>query len=298
MVALAEQLAYLGYKGVVVEPDKAAQRLMAAAEDENPFPVAMVGSCEGREEAQSMVARIRKDLGEDAPQFIMLCEIGCVVDREELEKANLHSYLTIPVNHGKLEGVLEEITGHLPDDNSLTDFELQVRNADEAEIVAVDDPNGSGDIPKTWVLLAEDNPINQKVACLMLAKIGYQVDVVVNGYEVLDAVAKKDYAAILMDVQMPEMDGLEAARRIRADDSPARDPMIPIIALTAHAMDTDRQRSLASGMDDHASKPIDSETIAEILSRHIGRPIPKAPPSNSTFVPDLESDHLRPTVRI
>ena len=298
MVALAEQLAYLGYKGVVVEPDKAAQRLMAATHDESPFPVALVGSCDGRQEAQSLVERIRKNLGNDVPQFILLCDLGCVVDREELDKANLHSYLTVPVHHGKLESVLGEITGQVPDKNSLTDFESQVKNAVDAEVVDGDDPNRSGHAQKMRVLLAEDNPINQKVACLMLAKIGYEVDVVTNGYEVLDAVAQKDYAAVLMDVQMPEMDGLEAARRIRADDSPARDPMIPIIALTAHAMDTDRQRSLAAGMDDHASKPIDSETIAEILARHIGRPARKALPETDAPVQDLEPVQMMPTVRV
>ena len=220
------------------------------------------------------------------------------MDREVLEKANLHSYLTLPIHHGKLEGILGEITGHLPDENSLTDFESQARNAVDADVVDVDSPHAGGDAPKTRVLVAEDNPINQKVACLMLNKIGYQVDVVVNGYEVLDAVAHNDYAAILMDVQMPEMDGLEAARRIRADDSPARDPLIPIIALTAHAMDTDRQRSLAAGMDDHASKPIDSETIAEILARHIGRPARQVRPESGTPVQDLEPVQMVPTVRI
>ena len=177
-----------------------------------------------------------------------------------------------------------------------------------------DGPSGAdiADKPdKPLVLLAEDNPINQKVACLMLAKIGYRVDVVANGHEVLDAVAQKDYAAILMDVQMPEMDGLEAARRIRADDSPARDPQIPIIALTAHAMDTDRQRSLDAGMDDHASKPIDSDTIAKILDRHIGvetpahvaaGPQPEPEPEVETrvtpAVEEFEPEHLVPTVRV
>ncbi|MEN8006555.1 MAG: two-component regulator propeller domain-containing protein [Candidatus Krumholzibacteriota bacterium] len=302
MVALAEQLAYLGYKGVVVEPDKAAQRLEAAARDESPFPVVLVGSCDGRKVARSMVARIRKVVGDDAPQFVLLCELGCVVDREDLEKDNLHSYLTVPVHHGKLEGVLGEITGQVPNHNSLAEFDSQVRNAVDAEVTGIDDPDGRGNARKTRILLAEDNPINQKVACLMLDKIGYQVDVAVNGYEVLDAVAQKDYAAILMDVQMPEMDGLEAARRIRAKDSSARDPLIPIIALTAHAMDQDRQRSLAAGMDDHASKPIDSETIAGILARHIGRPAPAAPPAalpaEDSPAKEVEPVHVVPTVRI
>jgi signal transduction histidine kinase/CheY-like chemotaxis protein len=278
LLALEEQLAYLGYKGVVVEPDKSAQRLKAAVEDESPIPVALIGSCEGRGKARATVDRIKQDLGEDAPQFILLCSVGCVVDRQELEKDGLYSYITIPVHHGKLEAMLGEITGQLPDKGVKTAFESQQRVA--LDVVASDSTD-TDDIPgdtKPLVLLAEDNPINQKVACLMLDKIGYRVDVVTNGHEVMDAVAQVDYAAILMDVQMPEMDGLEASRRIRAEDSPARDPLIPIIALTAHALDQDRERSLAAGMDDHVSKPIDSETIAEILARYIGRPVLARPP--------------------
>ncbi|MBU2502150.1 response regulator, partial [bacterium] len=116
----------------------------------------------------------------------------------------------------------------------------------------------------------EDNPINQRVACLLLRKMGYRVDVANNGLEVLDALAQKDYDALLLDVQMPEMDGLQAARRIRASDSPARNPHLPIIALTAHAMAQDRQRSLEAGMDDHVSKPIESEVIARVLAKHLG----------------------------
>jgi CheY-like chemotaxis protein len=94
------------------------------------------------------------------------------------------------------------------------------------------------------------------------------------------------------------MDGLEAARRIRAEDSPAIDPQVPIIALTAHAMDQDRQRSLAAGMDDHASKPIDSETIAEILARHVGRHGAGSHPATRTPAAGPEPVHLVPTVRI
>jgi CheY-like chemotaxis protein len=113
------------------------------------------------------------------------------------------------------------------------------------------------------------------VASLILTKIGYQVDVVGNGLEALDAVAQRDYVAILMDVQMPEMDGLEATRRIRAADSPARNPQMPIIALTAHAMEEDRRISLEAGMNDHVAKPIDSKAITELLQRYapIGEPV-------------------------
>ena len=133
----------------------------------------------------------------------------------------------------------------------------------------------------------------------MLQKIGYRVEIVTNGLEVLEAVTARDYAAILMDVQMPEMDGLEAARRIRAEDSPARDPQIPIIALTAHAMDTDRQRSLAAGMDDHASKPIDAEAIAKLLAWHIPEMGPKDQADEGVAEEvTVDPEHFLPVVRV
>jgi len=308
LLALEVQLSYLGYKGVIVEADKASQRLKAAADDDSPILVALIGSCEDRQQALATVVRIRRDLGEKAPQFILLCELGCVVNRQDLENDGLHSYLTAPIHHGKLEAVLGEITGHLPENGVKTGFESQrliTLAAAGSDGSNPGDPTGDA---RPLVLLAEDNPINQKVAFLMLEKIGYRVDVVANGHEVLDAVAQKDYAAILMDVQMPEMDGLEASRRIRAEDSPARDPMIPIIALTAHALDQDRQRSLAAGMDDHASKPIDTQTIAQILARHVGRPTPTRPtaaevpleknPVDESPVEDITEVHLLPTVRV
>ncbi|MFO7653726.1 MAG: two-component regulator propeller domain-containing protein [Candidatus Krumholzibacteriia bacterium] len=125
--------------------------------------------------------------------------------------------------------------------------------------------------PAGHILLAEDNPVNQKVACLMLKKLGYEVDVVANGREAIAALCANDYDAVLMDVQMPEMDGLEATRRIRSGADPVRDPTIPIVALTAHAMKEDRDRSLAAGMDDHASKPISTTAIKKILARHATR---------------------------
>jgi CheY-like chemotaxis protein len=116
------------------------------------------------------------------------------------------------------------------------------------------------------VLLAEDNAVNQKVALLMLAKAGYRADVAANGHEVMEAVRRQRYQIILMDVQMPEMDGLEAARQLRAiwPDRPNR-PWI--IAITANAMQGDREACFAVGMDDYISKPMKTEELAAALDR-------------------------------
>ena len=121
------------------------------------------------------------------------------------------------------------------------------------------------DIDRTLrILLAEDNVVNQKVTQKMLSKLGYRATVVANGIEVLQALDNQHYDVILMDVQMPEIDGLEATRAIRQrwKDGPK------IIAMTASALKGDREMCLAAGMDDYISKPVRMEDLARKLSRY------------------------------
>jgi CheY-like chemotaxis protein len=115
------------------------------------------------------------------------------------------------------------------------------------------------------LLLAEDNPVNQKVALLTLTRLGYRADVAGNGLEVLDALARQPYDVVLMDVQMPELDGLETTRRICQDHEPTMRPWI--IAMTANAMQGDREQCLAAGMDDYISKPMRIEELVGALER-------------------------------
>ncbi len=116
------------------------------------------------------------------------------------------------------------------------------------------------------MLLAEDNTVNQKVSLLMLSKLGYRADVAANGLEAVDALRRQPYDIILMDVQMPEMDGMEASRRINAL-LPDRRERPWIIALTANAMQGDREACFAAGMDDYLSKPFKTEDLAAALER-------------------------------
>lgn len=113
------------------------------------------------------------------------------------------------------------------------------------------------------ILLAEDNLLNQKVALSFLRRMGYQVDIALNGLEVLAALEQHVYDVVLMDIQMPEMDGLEATQRIRTDWPYEHQPWI--IALTAQAIEGDRERFLSLGMDDYVSKPIRIEELAIAL---------------------------------
>jgi len=120
------------------------------------------------------------------------------------------------------------------------------------------------------VLLAEDNVVNQKVALRILEKkLGYHADVVNNGREVIESLEKFDYDLVLMDCQMPEMDGYEATLSIRDDSSSVRNSGIPIIAMTANAMEGDREKCLEVGMDDYITKPINVKELADTIERNI-----------------------------
>jgi signal transduction histidine kinase/ActR/RegA family two-component response regulator len=129
--------------------------------------------------------------------------------------------------------------------------------------------------PPPRILLAEDNPVNQKVAARMMEKRGYLVTVVANGREAIEAHERQRFDLILMDVQMPELDGLEATRRIREREQTTGEH-VPILALTAHAMLSDRERCLAAGMDEYLSKPFQSEDLAQAVdSLRMGAVSPK-----------------------
>jgi len=115
------------------------------------------------------------------------------------------------------------------------------------------------------VLLAEDNVVNQRVALRLLERLGYRVDVAGNGVEVLQALERQSYDVVLMDVQMPEMDGLEASREICKTLAPGKKPWI--IAMTANAMEGDREACLAAGMNDYLCKPVQMTTLRKVLER-------------------------------
>ena len=129
-------------------------------------------------------------------------------------------------------------------------------DADAVEATAVRTPR---------VLLAEDNKINQMFALALLTKSGYRIDIVSNGIEAVEAVKHSEYDVILMDVQMPDMDGVQATREIRSLASPKCD--VPIIALTAHALSGAKEEYVAAGMNDYVSKPIDPATLLVKLAQ-------------------------------
>jgi CheY-like chemotaxis protein len=120
-------------------------------------------------------------------------------------------------------------------------------------------------MPTLRVIVVEDNPVNRVVELAFLRRLGYQADTAVNGVELLASLRRTSYDVIFMDLQMPEMDGLEATRRVRKGWPPDRQPRI--IAMTAAAFSEDRARCLEAGMDDFVSKPVDLAELAGALRR-------------------------------
>ena len=121
------------------------------------------------------------------------------------------------------------------------------------------------------ILLAEDNPINRRVALTMLEKMGYLTETAENGVEVLERTEGRNFDLILMDIQMPEMDGFEATRLLRDREKLEKREKIPIIAMTAHALAEYREKCLAAGMDDYVTKPVTPKNLQKILQKHLER---------------------------
>lgn len=188
----------------------------------------------------------------------------------------LHGFLLKPVSQERLVNLLQELY--------------------QGPSVQLGCPPGSLASSPLRILLAEDNVVNQRVALGQLRQLGYQADVAVNGIEVLRLLEQRTYDLILMDCQMPDLDGYETAQRIR--QLPIPQPVI--IALTAHAMKDDRDKCLAAGMDDYLSKPIDREQLGEALRRWKKRIIArKQVKGSTTMAADGQSlislDHLKAT---
>jgi signal transduction histidine kinase/CheY-like chemotaxis protein/HPt (histidine-containing phosphotransfer) domain-containing protein len=193
----------------------------------------------------SRLIKCDKDLA--ATRIVILSSLASRVDLPILRVVGVDECLTRPVKQSQLfDAIASSLGGPLG----------QSKPADRAAPA----PMRSG----VRVLVAEDNPVNQRVAVRQLERFGVAADAVANGIEAVEAVSRADYALVLMDVQMPEMDGVTAARELRR-----RGARVPIIALTANAMTGDRERCLEAGMDDYLSKPIVEEELARVLNQFL-----------------------------
>ncbi len=195
-----------------------------------------------------LAGQIRADRRFDPMRLVMMSSIGHDLSRERLARLDVGAWLTKPVGQAQLYAALARA--------------LEGAQIDSREALG---PAACAQRFCGTVLLAEDNDVNRLVATSMLESLGLQVDVAASGTEALQATARARYDIVLMDCQMPEMDGFDATAAIRAREGGA--DRCVIVALTAHAMDGDRERCLAVGMDDYLSKPFAREDLARLLSR-------------------------------
>ncbi len=182
---------------------------------------------------------------------------------------------------------------------------LDLADTDDMAAVEPETPDTPRPIHRLRVLVAEDNPVNQHVLAMMVRKLGHISDVAANGTEAVDALVNLPYDIVLMDVHMPVMDGYEATRMIRA--LPSDRGRVPIIAITANAYQTDRDRSLAAGMDDHLAKPIEFGALRTVLerwsrapTRPAARVLPLPAPSPTlapTLAPAPDTASVAPTAQ-
>ncbi|MGI9164855.1 MAG: response regulator [Pyrinomonadaceae bacterium] len=193
--------------------------------------------------------------------LVMLTSAGGQRDAATARAAGIAAYLTKPVRQSQLF-------------DSLTTVVSNAANVGESSSVAASNLVTKHTLQETkrlsnkLILLAEDNIVNQKVAVRQLQKLGYRADAVANGREAVEALSRIPYDLVLMDCQMPEMDGYEATAEIRRLEGTAKHT--PIVAMTAHALAGDREKSIAAGMDDHITKPVKQEELARVLESFFG----------------------------
>ncbi len=211
-------------------------------------------------------------------RLVMLTSLGVRGDSRRFEKIGFNAYLTKPVRPLELKAVLSSI--------------LTSQGQGRPEPRAITTRHTIREMRQLFagrnlrILLAEDNITNQLVALGILKKLGLHADAVANGREALNAIRKQPYDLILVDVQMPVMDGLEATREIRSARTEGALRNIPIIAMTAHAMAGDRDRCLESGMNGYVSKPIDPLALADELNKWL--PPPQGSDENNGCLLDSE----------
>ncbi|WP_159098536.1 response regulator [Thiorhodospira sibirica] len=203
---------------------------------------------------------------------VILPSVVRAEDPQRYQQAGFHACLPKPIRQTALLHVLQQLFAPSFDQHRMiTPHTVQPVQSSHAVNFAH---------AQVRILLVEDNVVNQQVALGMLRKLGLQATAVNHGQAALDHLSQADYDLILMDVQMPVMDGITATQRIRAASGDAFDPRIPIIAMTAHAMPSDKEACLAAGMNDYVSKPLSLAQLTTVLTRWLDdlRPVPAGEP--------------------
>ncbi|MFZ4857768.1 MAG: response regulator [Desulfuromonadaceae bacterium] len=239
---------------LAVDGMSALQQLRKAAAENNPFRVALLDQEMPGMDGSELGRRIKADPQLHATLMIMVTSLAQRGDAATLEKIGFVGYLAKPVKQAQLYSCIALALNRAQ--TAAPSTALITRHT-VAEIAT----------RGLRILLAEDNIINQKVAQSMLGKLGYKADVAADGLEAVRALELIDYDIVLMDCQMPEMDGFAATAVIRDPASHVRNHKVPIIAMTANAMQGDREHCLEAGMDDYLSKPVKKDELAVMLEK-------------------------------
>ena len=231
--------------------------LRQARDAGDPFKIAILDMQMPGMDGVALAQVIRNDPAHAAMRFVLLTSMGHAGDSQRFKQAGFSAWLPKPVRASALfdalHGALSAGMPHL----SAEVHALEVRS-----------PLHSG---APQVLLVEDNEVNRLVAEGMLRKLGVRTDAAGNGAEALAALERERYDLVLMDVQMPVMDGFEATRRIREREAAGASSRISIIAMTAHAMQGDRDKCMEAGMDDYLAKPIMPQALTDMLAKWLRR---------------------------
>jgi PAS domain S-box-containing protein len=261
-----------------VDATSALDMLREAAALQAPFEVAILDMAMPDMDGLMLGREIKSDPNIAAVQLIMLTSRAQRGDAKLLSEAGFMGYLPKPAKRSHLHDCL--LMALTPDAD--VKAPTQERTLITRHILSEERRR------RVRILLAEDNITNQKVATRVLARLGYRVEAVANGIEAVEAIKSIPYDLILMDVQMPEMDGMEATARIRRLQEGSK-VHTPIIAMTAHAMKGDREACIAAGMDDYVAKPIDPDALAAAIERQLGDAEIAAPREMVSYTPSIVS---------
>ena len=238
------------------EGTNALSMLRTAAADGDPYQVALIDMQMPGMDGDELGRCIKDDPQCRDTGLIMMTSLGRRGDVGRLEAAGFGTYLAKPIRQDQLH------------DSLVLALEGKTRGESAAANPTIArHPVCKVQTHRARILLAEDNITNQQVALALLKRLGYRADAVADGKEVLEALQTIPYDLVLMDCHMPEMDGYEATRRIRAPHSSVRNHAIPVIAVTARAMKGDREQCLHAGMNDYLRKPVDPKALAEMLDK-------------------------------
>ena len=251
---------------------QALNKLRDAANRGDPFHMGILDMQMPEMTGEALGRTIKDDPAIKDTALVMATSVAQRGDAERLKESGFAAFLTKPVKKSVLFDCLRIVLG-LKDDRS-KDASRQIVTRFTVEESRVGEEEAGRNLR---ILLAEDNLVNQKVAMIMLKKMGHSIVVAGNGQEAVAKFEEDKFDLILMDGQMPVMDGLEAARTIRdaEEQFTIRNPKsaihrIPIIAVTANAMKGDRERFLAAGMDDYITKPLKRKALEEAIGRVVG----------------------------